>query len=440
MIKRFFASALWLLENYPVNCPRETFAGWLLMCICKNNENSNAQKRELIERVLYFLELPERAHFEEKLCKFISSYNLSAKKRQRGIVQQEITHQVDWTLTYCENMINNPGRLTHFIANPIRKVFDRHLLFVLQKIAGELLENLEFFAALLDTDEYAPRIVRLRQVLPAGEELSAVPYDEHAAWKLRQHPEGRILAAEIEKWHFHCGCSMSKKLDPRQKMQLEELLQAIIGEDGQICFNENDLLEGIAIIQSAQALCSRSFSIKYCHLAAKKPAIELHRCLPDRSEQRVMISKNPDEFNKNDQTIAYRTIGNKPSGLQPDIIYKCSNISVHGEKQIFYLLGDAKNYEKSDFGPALYAMLHYLLAFSELLNLPPDFFNVLNQKQFLKISGSYKRIVLFFPEEKKENIARDHPIELVFSTDLAVLANFFTQAFDCCCNINSAAR
>lgn len=417
MIKRFFNSAFWLLEKYPVNCPREFFSCWLLCCICKNEETQTVAKKQFIKNILSFLELPKRAEFENRLCEFILSYHLKTNKREGFVSQEKISGQVDWARTINENMIANPGALTRFIARPLHRDFDHDVLLVLKNIAWELKKNLEYFSKLLNTSEYDNRIKNLESCSSESTGFCRT-YDEHIAWKLRQTPAGRELATEIAKWHFYCSINLCENIDNRQFEKLEQIIER--ADAAQKDVNKNDLLEGISIIQSAQALSELGFNIVHCDLATSKPCLTLKR-----NNQQVKIAKNIDGFSKNDRTKDYRTVSNKPSGLQPDIIYQCS----FGNEKLFYLLGDAKNYEKSDFGPALYAMLHYLLAFSKELNLPEDFFNPDKCETFLKVTDNYKRIVLFFPEDKKSQIADNHPIQLVFGQDLGALKNFFEKAF-----------
>ena len=424
MIKRFFESALWLLEKYPVNCPREFFAGWLLRSICKNGETRTDAKKKLVKDILTFLELPKRGEFEKRLCIFISSYDMKIKKRGRFVVQDKITGQVEWARTICENMISSPGAFTSFIARPHKQTLDADVLLVLKNIASELWLNLEYFAEILGNNDFAERIELLKQHSADIGSVCRI-YDEHIAWKLRRTPDGRELAAEIEKWHFHSSINLQEHIDEGQLQALKQLLPIITQHFAEESFNENDLLEGISIIQSAYALTEMNFSIKCCRLNTKKPSLELVREVEDKSIQKIIITKNIPGFSTMDRTKEYRTVDSTPSGLQPDIIYQCTS-----KNGTFYLLGDAKNYEKSDLGPALYAMLHYLLAFSKELDLPPDFFNP-ESKSFLKISDSYKRIVLFFPESKAADIAADHPIQLVFGEDIKNLQEFFSAAFGC---------
>lgn len=448
-IKDFLHKAFWLCENSPGICRRSQICQWLVYCIQKNGDSDQIRchKSEAINRVLNFFELRQREVFEEELIGFIRKFSQHAPTRLREC-SSRIESGTDWGRTYQKSLIESPGRLCSFVNYSRKYELDyatRNFLLFLAWDMGRVLQN---FAELIDNAETArnfrERAKKLMDLRTAAVNLRQQYYSEHIAHTLRQTQEGRHLADGISRWIFYPEWHFKYELQKQEyEVQFEtaaHLLIKDLANDNAI--NLNDLFEVVAIITSIQTMTNdMGFKIDQCNIDNGKPMVIL-KLYNENETIFCRIQKNfTDADGAEDQLTYFRTVNNKPRGLQPDIVYKFEHSKT---LRSVYLIGDAKNYscnentQKINYPTALYAMLHYLIAYRKKLNLSNDL-GWLDSIQ----TETHKRIVLFFPEnsqddemisQKKPQPGKEgewHPILFVYGTDAEdrkSLKTFFEDA------------
>jgi len=398
----FLEKAFWLCDNYPGLCKRSYFGQWLVCCLRKSGDKAEdlAAKRTAVKRILQYFELPQRSDFEWKLINFVNHFSQLAPMRFREI-SQRIENGTDWGRTYRKSLVESPGRICSFVNYSRKMVLDHTTRNSLVLLAWNIAKELRDFASLIekfDADTAHELLVRARNLEELRRDCRRLPeyYNfERTDYALRRTPEGRRIADDIISWIFTPEWDF--KLD--KKVRNNSAVSHLIRD---LQLNNNDLFEIVAIVTSIQVLkAEMRFEVVGCDISNAKPVVTLRN-----GEIYCQVRKNFDDPSVEDKLKHYRTVGNDPYGFQPDIVYKFWKDG--SGKPPVYLLGDAKNYGKNQQGMinypiALFAMMHYLIAFRDALKIPEDLTGFLNGN----MKDEYQRVVLFFSEgqyiEKKKN-------------------------------------
>lgn len=443
----FLEKAFWLCGNFPGICRRSYFGQWLISCLQKkgDKDGDNAAKRKAVERILQYLELPQREGFEHDLIQFVKHFSLHAPMRFREC-SSRIEDGTDWGRTFQKSLVETPGRLCSFINYSRKYELDYVTRNSLILLALEMAKELRSFASLIDglgaPAAFSQTTGKFWQRAKALEELShdcgRFPQyfnHERVDYALRRTLEGRRLADNIAGWIF----------TPEWNFKLETPEHSNAGlllED--LKLNEDKLFEIIATITSIQILQEKlHFRIVKCDISEDKPVIQLQK-----GDLFCQVRKNFDAQDEvDDELIHFRTVGNKPTGLQPDIVYKFWKIGV----KPVYRLGDAKNYNKGsdsdiNYPVALYAMMHYLIAYRKALGITDEeVIPLLSKDNGKKNPAEAQRIVVFFSkpsqkhgEKQYPQPCKGHPLLFVYGKNAQTDANggchalvvFFSTAID----------
>ena len=398
----FLEKAFWLCENYPGLCKRSYFGQWLVCCLRKTGDKTEelAAKRTAVKRILQYFELPQRAGFERELINFVNHFSLLAPMRFREI-SPRIENGTDWGRTYQKSLIETPGRMCSFVNYSRQMVLDYATRNSLVLLAWNIAKELRDFTSLIeefDADTAHELLERARNLEVLRRDCKRLPeyYNfERTDYALRRTPEGRRIADDIISWVFTPEWNFKFDNKTRNHSAVSHLIS-------DLQLNDNDLFEIVAIVTSIQILKEKMrFEVVGCDISDAKPVVTLRN-----GEIYCQVRKNFDDPSVEDKLKHYRTVGNDPSGFQPDIVYKFWKEG--SGKPPVYLLGDAKNYGTSQHGRinypiALFAMMHYLIAFHDALKIPGDLTGFLNGN----MKNEYQRVVLFFSKpqyiKKKKN-------------------------------------
>ena len=420
-IQDFLSKAFWLCENSPGICRRSQVAAWLVYCLRKKNDSkediqSKQAKYEAVEAVLDFFELRQRKFFEKKLIDFIKGFSQHAPMRGRKI-SPYIENGTDWGRTYQKALVESPGRLCFFVNYSRKNEFDymtRNSLLLLAYNMGCELEN---FAEQLDgiatakiVEDFRRRAKELMALCKDSERLPLHYYSDRTDYALRRTREGCTIADGIARWLFNPEWDFKLNFQkqeqgaqhPEQKAEEDEfetaaqlLTEKLVNSER---INVNDLFEVVATVTSIQTFTEcMGFKIVGSDIDNGKPTVTLYDAV-GKIYCRVQKNFDKNDDYANDQLKHFRTVRNNPRGLQPDIVYKFWSEEDPQKRQLF-LIGDAKNYsreqnaKKINYPIALYAMMHYLIAFRQTLGLS-DVLSCLDGEK----EEPYQRIVLFFPE------------------------------------------
>lgn len=451
----FLEKAFWLCGNFPGICRRSYFGQWLICCLQKqgDGDKENAAKRKAVKRILQYFELPQREVFEKDLIDFVKNFTHRSPVRFREC-SSRIESGTDWGRTCHKSLVESPGRLCAFVNYSRKYELDQVTRNSLILLALELAKELRCFASLLDglddgdilhstADHFRQRAKNLEGLYRNCGRLPQHYNHERVDHALRQTSEGRRLADKIASWIFTPEWNF--KLDDSGHPNAECLLK-------DLNINEDKLFEIIASITSIQTLQKMGFQIVSCDIGKDKPVIKLQK-----DDLFCQVRKNFDDqdYKVNDELAYYRKVASEPTGLQPDIVYKFWKKGVDP----VYRLGDAKNYGRStnssiNYPIALYAMLHYLIAYHRALGIADekDVMPLLmppkdgeNDEKMTAVRDD-KRIVLFFSNPGKEDKnnkcyhqpgdnGKNHPILFAYGAEAqtddegnSTLADFFDAA------------
>lgn len=452
MKQAFLEKAFWLCENYPGICKRSYFGQWLLCCLTVNGDegDEDVAKRTAVDCVLQYLELPQRESFENELIRFVYEFSQHAPMRFRKC-SSRIESGTDWGRTYQKALVESAGRLCTFVNYSRKHELDHATRDSLILLALDMAKELRAFASLIDgmgdgafenmTQGFRDRARRLEALRNDCERLPQQYNHERMDYALRRTLEGRRLADDIARWIFTPEWNF--KIDHKEHANAGHLLEKVKP-------NEDKLFEIIATVTSIQVLRNMGFHVVKCDISRDKPVVLL-----ENGDVFCQVRKNFDaEDGVEDKLTDFRRVGNNPSGLQPDIVYKFWK---DGAAPV-YRLGDAKNYSSKKTGSegnsainyrvALFAMMHYLIAYHDALGIAEkDVIPMLEGKTEAEVAQ--KRIVLFFSEicqkDGAENYdqpgaeGKTHPLLFVYGPDAQTkpgdgdneaLRGFFQAAID----------
>lgn len=428
-IQEFLNKAFWLCGNVPSISKRSYFGQWLICCLQKAGDaaDERAKKREAVQRILQYLELPQREGFENKLIRFVHAFSQHAPMRFREC-SSRIESGTDWGRTYQKALVESAGRLCSFVNYSRKHELDHATKDSLVLLALDMAKGLREFASLIDgisdgafenmTKGFRDRARRLEALRNDCERLPQQYNHERMDYALRRTLEGRRLADDIARWIFTPEWDF--KIDHKEHANAGHLLEKVKP-------NEDKLFEIIATVTSIQVLRNMGFHVVKCDISRDKPVVLL-----ENGDVFCQVRKNFDVADKGqveDKLIHYRTVGNSPRGLQPDIVYKFWK---DGSEPV-YRLGDAKNYGKEDnsnlnYPAALFAMMHYLIAYRDELGIATeDVIPMLTGKKKGEKAVEQKKIVLFFSKPCLENgeekyyqpgeEGKTHPLLFVYGRD-----------------------
>ena len=456
-IQDFLSKAFWLCENAPGICRRSQICQWLVYCLLKSGDSRPDEmlKNEAVNRVLDFFELRKREVFERELINFIINFSHRAPMRLRKC-SPRIENGTDWGRTYQKSLVESSGRLCSFVNYSPKYELDYVTKSSLLLLAWDMGHELENFAEQLDSlDDDTGRETakmfrtRARDLTSLRNKTTNLKqccyYSERTDYALRRTPDGRRLADAIARWIFFPEWNFKqdvqkqeqKKTDGEFEKAAAQLLTLQLVKEKDI--NLNDLFEVVATVASVQALVALGFEIVGCDIDDGKPTVNLRN-----GKIKCRIRKNFAPNEAVDKLIHYRTAYTKPSGLQPDIVYK---FWTAGTTPV-YRFGDAKNYRAKDinYQVALHAMMHYLIAYRKELGVADGdvipLLTGLTKGEKAEAGAKYLKIVLFFPaleNGKKTQPGKTdkwHPVLFAYGptaetgSDVMNLQTFFQAAIN----------